>query len=491
MQRPADLFDRESEWAALDGFASGDRPGLELGIVSGRRRQGKSYLLRRTAAAHGGIYSLALEEERRPALDRFGHAIAGALGVPAALQLEDWAQALRLALGLGQSGGGRLVVLDEFPYLLHGAPELPSTIQAIYDEARNEPGTAAARLVLCGSAFAIMSELLSGARPMRGRARLDLLVRPFDFRLARQFWGIDDLDVAFRLHAVMGGTPGYRDLTDGAPQTLAELDRWLQSSVLNPAHALFGEADYLLREDPRVTDRALYQSVLAAVAGGASRPAAIAAVLGRDARSLWHPLDVLQTAGFIGRSEDVLSRRKASYRVADPILRFGMLVVRPRLQLYEEGRSAAAWEASRDAFATHVLGPHFEELARQWTQRHASPATLGADVGITGQAVINDPAGRTQHEIDVIALATGEQLHAKRATIVSIGEAKATNRARGAADLARLRHVRSLLAGQGHDVAGARLLLFSRSGFTAELVDTARTQGDVELIDLARLYHGD
>jgi hypothetical protein len=61
----------------------------------------------------------------------------------------------------------------------------------------------------------------------------------FDFRLSRQFWGIDDLDVAFRLHAVMGGTPGYRDLTDDPPQTLTELDRWLQSSVLNPAHALF------------------------------------------------------------------------------------------------------------------------------------------------------------------------------------------------------------------------------------------------------------
>ena len=291
MGRPGDLFDRVDEWADLDWFAAGTRPGLDIGIVSGRRRQGKSYLLRRLAAAHGGIYALALEEERRPALDRFGRGVTATLGLPAELRFEDWTRAIRLALGLDGGGRGRLVVLDEFPYLLRGSPELTSALQAVYDDARDESAASGARLILCGSAFAIMSELLSGARPLRGRARLDLVVRPFDFRLSREFWGIEDLDVAFRLHAIMGGTPGYRDLTDGAPQSLHELDGWLAATVLNPAHALFGEADYLLREDPRITDRALYHSVLGAVAAGSTTPAAIGAALGRDARSLPHPLD--------------------------------------------------------------------------------------------------------------------------------------------------------------------------------------------------------
>ncbi|MGH3815419.1 MAG: hypothetical protein ACRDUV_23710 [Pseudonocardiaceae bacterium] len=51
------------------------------------------------------------------------------------------------------------MVLDEFPYLLRGAPELPSAIQAIYDETRNSPSTRAAKLIVCGSAFTIMSEI--------------------------------------------------------------------------------------------------------------------------------------------------------------------------------------------------------------------------------------------------------------------------------------------------------------------------------------------
>ena len=234
MGRPGDLFDRVDEWADLDGFAAGTRPGLDIGIVSGRRRQGKSYLLRRLAATHGGIYSLALEEERRPALDRFGRGVTVALGLPAELRFEDWTRAIRLALGLDGGGRGRLVVLDEFPYLLRGSPELASALQAVYDDARADPAASSARLVLCGSAFAIMSELLSGARPLRGRARLDLVVRPFDFRLSREFWGVEDLDVAFRLHAIMDGTPGYRDRHRRGPAVAPRAGRLARSHGAEP-----------------------------------------------------------------------------------------------------------------------------------------------------------------------------------------------------------------------------------------------------------------
>jgi AAA+ ATPase superfamily predicted ATPase len=134
VDRPGDLFDREHEWADLVQFVSSGQRGLQIGVVYGR--QGKSFLLRRLVAARQGIYCLALEEARRPALERFGRCVAEGLGLPALLQFDDWTQALRLALGLDQPGEGRLVVLDEFPYLLHGAPELASVIQAFYDDSR-------------------------------------------------------------------------------------------------------------------------------------------------------------------------------------------------------------------------------------------------------------------------------------------------------------------------------------------------------------------
>jgi hypothetical protein len=51
MTRPPDLFDREAEESDLERFVSSDTPGLRIGILYGRRRTGKSFLLRRLCRA--------------------------------------------------------------------------------------------------------------------------------------------------------------------------------------------------------------------------------------------------------------------------------------------------------------------------------------------------------------------------------------------------------------------------------------------------------
>ena len=153
-----------------------------------------------------------------------------------------------------------VVVFDEFPFQLRHSPELPSVLQHFVDfwaERRDAPDL---RIVLCGSSLVVMSELLSGQQPLRGRASLVLRLEPFDFREAREYWAIEDLDLAFRLDALLGGVAGHRALLLGGrpgrpPVSTADLGAWLSEGVLNPAHALSGEADYLLREDPRVVER--------------------------------------------------------------------------------------------------------------------------------------------------------------------------------------------------------------------------------------------
>ena len=290
--KPTDVFGRDAEWAALANFATSPGAGLRIGIVRGRRRQGKSYLLRRLVRATGGFYYQALEEEPAQALaaPRLGTRSppAASLGSARARRLDRGGRRL---VGLRTPGGGpTVVVLDEFPYLLEHSPELASVLQLAYDNARDDRRTRA-RLFLCGSALSVMSNLLSAQRPLRGRAALDLVVDTFDYREAAQFWGISQPRIAFRVHAVVGGTPGYRDLlSTPVPRSLGGFDQWLLAGPLDPASALFREADYLLDSARGLTDRALYHSVLAVVAAGNTAPAAIAAQLGREQRAIQHPL---------------------------------------------------------------------------------------------------------------------------------------------------------------------------------------------------------
>ncbi|GAA1897121.1 hypothetical protein GCM10009716_03990 [Streptomyces sodiiphilus] len=51
------MFDRDVEWSALAGFAVDERLGATLGVVSGRRRQGKTFLLRALCATTGSPFS--------------------------------------------------------------------------------------------------------------------------------------------------------------------------------------------------------------------------------------------------------------------------------------------------------------------------------------------------------------------------------------------------------------------------------------------------
>lgn len=486
--RPDRLFDRAVEWADLVGFASEEALVPRLGIVYGHRRQGKSFLLRALVEQLGGIYHQALEEERSSALASLGSTVARDAGGTAGITFPSWDAAIReLAI---RAGSTRIVVLDEFPFLAEKAPELESVVQRAHDDARNGL-LPPFRLLLCGSAISVMGRLLSGARPLRGRVALQLKVSPLDFRTARAYWDIADQQTAFMVHAVVGGTPGYRDLLgEQAPGRPSELFDWLAAGVLNPSHALFTEDAYLLTEDPAITDRALYQSVLAAITAGRRTQREIGGVLGRTDQAMQHPLLVLEGAGLVRRDSDVLLAKRPILRLADPMLRFHHAVVRPDRARFEQRRTQEAWVGAAARFETQVLGPHFEDLAREWTRSFASPETIGGRPGRVGFTYVNDPAARDRFEIDVVADSADTRPGDGRPILLAIGEAKGGTAPIGIDAVRRLERLRKLLERRAI-VEETRLVLFARSGFRPDVIAEGRRRSDLLLVDLERLYGGD
>ena len=490
--KPERLIDRDSEWALLHGFATDPAPDLRIAIVSGRRRNGKSFLLDALVDAVGGMYLTAVQEEGPVlALIRFTATIAAYANVPVdALRLTDWEQALTTALDVvDRVPGAPLLVIDELPYLLEHSPQITGLLQLLYDRSRLGSGRGG-RIILCGSALSVMSDLLSGTKPLRGRAVVDLRLPAFDFRTARSFWQIIDPETALLLDACIGGAPGYRALSPGAsPQTRAGFDDWVTGTLLNPGLALYSrsEAEYLLREDPRIVRKSLYYDVLSSVARGASTPSQIGAVLQRQRSAMTGPLETLESGGYLRRDEDLLKARKPAVSVADPVIRFNQLITQPQVDLVERGRARTAWEASQPTFQSKILGPHFEAVAAEWTRAFALD-DIGTRLGPVGQAEVDDPAARTKHQVDVIALAPGERPRTAHAKIALIGEARATIQPRGLTDLARLERIKSLLAAAGHAADDAKLALFSLHGFRADLERTASQRDDIALVSLQALY---
>ena len=502
MEKPPSLYDRDTEWGDLTNFVTARGPRLRLGILYGRRRYGKTYLLRRLVESVGGVYHLALQEERRSALDRFASSLSRQhTGMPP-LRFEDWTGALGYAVAmLGERGiGPQVLVLDEYPYLRHSSPESDSTIQALMDEAAaGDLGSgwpAPVTIIVCGSAMSVMTGILSGTSPMRGRAALDLPLASFDYRQARGFWGIGKPAVAFAVDSIVGGAAGYKDLTATAdiPSHLKDLAGWVAATVLNPSHALFREDEYLLREDPRITAEAPYYSLLQAIASGRTSQGRIASAVGRAPGDIVHHLKVMTTAGFVVRDHDLLTSHRPTYRIADPIVRFHHLVTRRHMALLEDRRATEVWSRSAATYRSNMVGPHFEWICRRWVNRYASPETLGGPTGPAHRLQINHRDRRRSFELDIAAPAVeslDESGQPRRAAVQAIGEAKATRL--DIPDLARLDRITHLLAGHKRTAPapGIKRLLFSLEGFTPDLSTAANRRADVELVDLERLYGGE
>ncbi|MEV6008290.1 ATP-binding protein [Streptomyces sp. NPDC051976] len=488
LARPDEMFDREVEWRALSAFATDTRPGATLGVVSGRRRQGKSFLLRALCQATGGFYFAADEATDGESLRHIGEAIGAYLGSPAPLSFDGWHAVVDALLALGGDQPVP-VVIDEFPYLAKANPRLPSIVQNALAPLRPEREDSRARLLLCGSAMSFMGRLLSGDAPLRGRAGLELVVPTLDHRLAAEFWGVSDPATALKVNAIVGGTPAYRRefARDDTPADAADFDSWVTRTVLSPTSPLFREARYLLADESELHDAGLYHSVLAAIAAGNAGRGGIASYLGRKSGDLAHPLTVLEDCGLITREPDVFRDNRTHFRIAEPLITFYHAVMRPIWSDLEHTRDAGRlWQRSQQRFVGNVMGPHFEHICRHWT-RHMAPDKLfgGAYAHHVGSGTVNDPARRTSHEVDAVVFGLDDD---NRRPILAIGEAKWGERM-GRGHVERLRRIRELLAAQGrHGAATARLVCYGGAGFSPELIAEAAADSEIALVGLDTLY---
>jgi uncharacterized protein len=476
---------RSGDIEALRSFLDGraDRP--TLGLVYGRRRIGKSTLLLTETEQRQGFYFEATRVDTPVQLERLGVALGEHLGV-GRLALDSWEDALSQLLRLGD-GQALPVVLDEFGYIMEADPSVPSVIASLLGPAGRRSMSSRARLILCGSAMAMMRSLTAGESALRGRAGLELVMLADDYRVAAtRLPHADDLEVAAEVFAVIGGVVGYAtDMVDfdlpGAPD---EVDDWITRRVLSPAATLHHEATTLLAEDPALAgvDPVLHHSILGAIATGSVTAGRISGRLGRPASNLAPALNRLVDAGFVLRHEDPIRGQRPMYALADPYLQFHYAILEPHRSRLRSRDLAALWrERLRDVFQSQVRGPVFEQQARTFVQEFASGDTVPGERAHVGPSRLFGDDGDGQ--LDIVVAGHHPDPGSRR--ITAIGEAKAGERM-GRRHLDRLIRIRS---GLGDRAVGARMLLVG-SVFADELIEEAAARDDVELVDLDRLYRG-
>jgi hypothetical protein len=468
-----EFVDREEELARLEEWwASPERMPVNL---YGRRRVGKSWLLRRFA--HGKPAVILAAERLAPGtqLTRFAALLEPGLGVRP--EIPDLVALFRVAFRLA-SKAKALVVIDEFPWLLPSAEaeieRALSSIQAVMEEER---GSSRLKLVLCGSAVSQMQALMSERGTLHGRLRA-LEVRPLRYPQTRGFLGTLDPVRRVERFAITGGMPRYLSELGGG-----DLESVICSRVLDRNGPLWNEARSVLEQELR--QPGVYFSILEQLATGAKEVERIASGARIENSIVSRYLATLAELRIVRRklpAGAAPSSRGGHWELSDPFLRFWFRFVFPFQAELETGlRAKDLWESSvKPALSDHVA-PVFEDVCRDWT-RAGYGQTAQRLGGWWGNARndLRRTGRRTTEEIDIIGLTTGRR-------VAVIGECRWRNKAMDGAILEEIENYKlPALRQAGYEIDDElQVLLFARSGYNSTLRKAASENRRLRLVSIA------
>ena len=455
------FIDRKIELDLLDQRYRSNQ--AELFVLYGRRRVGKTELLRAFCADKPHIFFIATLSSDLEQLATFSQQVYGFThaDVPSGFTFPSWEAALRALTELPMHPKP-IIVLDEFTYLISGNKAIPSILQKVWDETLKNSQI---MLVLCGSYIGIMeTEVLGYQAPLYGRRTASTLLRPMDLASSGLFFPDYSAEEKFITWAVVGGMPHYLRTFQGGQDVLSNI----RSHILDAQNGtLFNEPRLLLMEELREPRN--YFSILRAIAQGRTRLNEIAqgARIG-DVTTVARYLDILQQMKLITRRVPATETqpeksKKGIYQIDDHFLRFWFRYVHPNQSSLDLGLADAILHQRIKPDLDHFVATAFEEAAITFTSHLAQAGELDFFPERIGGWWNRDT------EIDVLAINLSEK-------IALVGECKWAVHPIGTSVLDDLKQKVEVLM-KDHDIKKVQFALFSRIGFTSELEAKSKDEG--------------
>lgn len=387
---------RTAELARLQtAFA---KAGLNAVLVYGRRRVGKSELIKQALAKASAtcVYYECKETSEADNVQSLAALVSEQFGLPP-LSFGGVEGLLRYLFE--QSYEHRLViVLDEYPYLRKAVKGLDSVMQALLDHYRDEANLS---LVICGSYVEVMRSLLEVENPLYGRIDVTIDLKPMDYFESALFYPSFSAEDKVRLYSVFGGIPYYNRLIDPALSVRENIIELISA----PGARLENEVSmYLKSEISKIVNA---NEVFGALAQGYSR---YKDVLDQSHVSsgpaMVDVLDKLMAMELVQKQapiNDPANRKKSAYRIIDGLsLFYYRYVFRYASQRTFLDPQVFYQRFVEEDFETNYVPHAFEDVCRQYLIRKNRAGELPELFDLIGRYWYDDPATKTNGEFDIV-----------------------------------------------------------------------------------------
>lgn len=436
----------------------------EFFVLYGRRRVGKTELLKQFSQGKPAIYYMATQTEGQDNLNQFTERcrafLADSLTEGVSFQtIEN----LLIYLASQAKDEKLIVVLDEFQYWVNADRSIPSLIQRFWDEKGRHSNL---MLVLCGSSISLMVDYaLAEKSPLYGRRTGQLRLEPFNYRVSGEFfpdWSLQDKLLAY---GVLGGIPAYLNQFNPA----IGFEENLLRHILRKETFLGEEAEFLLKSELRNVKS--YTTILKVIAAGNTTMKDIASKSGHTATSITSYINNLNTLHMVEREVSLSERapeksRKGRYYLQDNFLNFWFRFVEPEMTMIGLDRGEELYRQKIEPHLPAYMGRVFEKVCQEYVLYY------GQEIGLPLPRRIGRIWDK-DYDLDVVAEGIEENY--------LFGECKWSTKPVDPA-IAVLLQERALQSGLSTDKAV--YALFSSGGFKSD----SRAPDATRLITLADLF---
>ena len=442
---------------------------FECVVIYGRRRVGKTALINEFCKGKPTVYFSALNASSQENLEALSKAIytcqnSDSTSAPTYRSYENALEAIT-----GMAMEKRLVfVIDEYPYLAKAEKSISSRLQHIIDHSWQDSRI---YLILCGSSMSFMEyQVLGYESPLYGRRTAQFKIQALTYREITEFHPeLKAADQAL-LYGVTGGIPHYINKLD----VESNLDEALLDNLFSTSSYLFEEPENLLKQELR--EPAIYNSVISAIAAGASHSNEISTKVGLESGVCAKYLKVLLDLGILKKETPITEKpgKKTIYAIDDNFFRFWYRFVPRNMSVISAGRMRLIYEQAVKRFYPDYMGLVFEKMCQEYLLRYAKD--LPILLSNVGQWWGTDSKTRREVQIDIVGAPVDGNEYL-------IGSCKYRNEKIGIEELELLRRYAAVFRQNGI----FHYYIFSKGGFTPTLLE-AEMQGEVTLLTLEDLY---
>lgn len=458
---------REQELKKLDRMYQSGK--LEVAIIYGRRRVGKTTLINEFCKDKRTIFFAAQENSMEQNLETLSNAISEAISGESAANMTYRSFSDAFMKIAEMSKEERIIwVIDEYPYLAQADRGISSLLQNFLDHQFKESKLF---LILCGSSMSFMeNQVLGYQSPLYGRRTAQFKILPFNYLDTGKWFPDYSCEEKALMYGITGGIPMYLEQFS---QNLTIKENLLEN-LFDRNAALFEEPSNLLKQELR--EPATYNAVITAIASGKTKLSEIASSIGVETGLCSKYITNLITLGIIKRETPVTdpNSKRPIYLIEDQFFRFWYTFVPKNMSAIQSGRMERSYPSTIENRLPDYMGLTFEKICRDYLLYYDNQ--LPFPIGDVGQWWGGNPKTHKQAQIDVVVTSAEDDSGI-------IGSCKFRESLVGEDELRLMEEYGNAMGHFGHRY----YYLFSKSGFTRALLN--RADGvEMRLFTLADMY---